>query len=205
MRQQGLTLLETMVGASITLVLLTAVFFVFRMGASAMMKVSARNELLQGLQTASTLLARDVEQSVYGSLSLTPGGGAISFLSALDDNGDFQVDGLGAPLWQRYVIYYHAAAPASELRRLEVPLAAGSPEQTAPGPIESYGPSQVLSTYLSGGRVIAQHVFSARFLVDTAAPLTRPLVIGEFEGRQKRYGRSDEEVLQIRSSALIRN
>ncbi len=205
MNRRGLTLLETMVGSAITLTLLTAIFFVFRMGASAMLKVSARNEMHQSLQTACNLLARDVEQSVYDSLSLSPDGRAVSFLSALDTNGVFQADSYGAPLWQQYVIYYQLPPPTAELFRLEVPLAPGSPEQTAPGPIESYGPNQPLATYLSGGRVLAQNVFNARFTVDRAAPLTRALVVGELEGRKKRYGRTDEEVLQLRSSALMRN
>lgn len=203
MKRRGLSLLETMISAVLLGILTSLLFFVYRMGASSLMKGQAQTELLQDVQASSSRLLREIERSTYASLSLDPpppGGPAtaISLLSAIDPAGQFAYDpAVGEPTWQKYVVLYYDA-PSEELRWREVVLAAGSPEARTPGPIEQYQGS-ALATYRNGGRTIARHVTRCEL---SFADGTVTLLL---ETQRKRYGSEQKEQITLRSSGAFRN
>ncbi len=197
--RRGTTLLETMVGAAILSGLTLALFFIYRMGASAWKKGEAQTEMLQDLQGSIARLTREAERSTFVSVVTEPG--AISFLSPLDANGVIVYDPAGQkPVWQKYVVMYYDA-PNEQVRWLEVPLAPGSPEMGQAEPIQLYdaGGSQPLSTYRVGGKVIASHITRCEF---TAADGFVEVLL---ESTRKRYGSPAPEKFVLQSAAAFRN
>ncbi|MCA9796902.1 MAG: hypothetical protein KC910_34065 [Candidatus Eremiobacteraeota bacterium] len=148
-------LIEMMIAAGIFLLLTAVLFMIFFMGAKAWRKTDQRADVTREAQLATARLIREATRSSFLSLSITPDGRAVSFLSPMDDNGQFVFDAAGNTRWQRFVIYY-CDLTAGELRRLEVPLPVGSTLGQFPEPIERLNPPKTLSGYLTGGRVIAR-------------------------------------------------
>lgn len=150
-RARGATLIELMLGIALLGMLLTLLFLIFHMGWNAWRSANLRSDLNDQSRLVVQSLSRDLEASVYASLSLQ--GEAVSFLSARDDAGVFALDGNGDPLWQRYVVFYRDAG-RDEVVRAELPLAA---PLSAPEPIE-VNTGQPLASLLGPGRVIARGV-----------------------------------------------
>lgn len=140
-----------MLGIALLGMLLTLLFLIFHMGWNAWRSANLRSDLNDQSRLVVQSLSRDLEASVYASLSLQ--GEAVSFLSARDDAGVFTLDANGDPVWQRYVIFHRDPARA-EVVRAELPLAA---PLSAPEPIE-VNTGQPLASLLGPGRVIARGV-----------------------------------------------
>lgn len=192
-----MTILEMMVSTAILGLLFTAVFFIYQMGASAWQKGITQSDLQQSAQVAKAQLARELERSTYDSLSVDPQG--ISFLSPMDANGRFQVDPVALkPHWQKYVIFYHDPATRSLMWREESVL--GSPQELTPGPIETWGAAQPLSSYFNSGRALAREIDSCTFAVTPDK-----VVSFLWSGQKKRYGSETPEKLTIRSAVGFRN
>lgn len=199
--QRGLTLVELMVAATLLGLLTFAMFAIYRMGASAWAKGSVRSEMLADLQVATARLEKDLGRSTYSSFSVGAGGSAVSFLTPVDDTAPQTFESItGAPLWRRYVLYWLDAA-SGELRRREVPLPAGAPEESAPGPIESFGTSGPLALYLDQGRAVARDV--TLFTCSVPGP-NRP-VRTQLTAQRQRYGTSRVETASLRSTVWLRN
>lgn len=202
-RPGGMTLGEVLVGIAVVALLMGVTFAIYQMGASAFMKGNTRSELMQDALVTVEQLTREVERSVYGSVSLTEDGTAVAFLSAVNpDTGRFEI-GLDTskPLWQRYVICYYDAEK-DEVRWQEVRLAAGADEITTPGPIERYNPgsgTKPLADWISGGKVLARNIASCRFQFEDR------LMTVTLEGKKKRYGSQKDEEVKLSSTALFRN
>lgn len=191
--------------------LMTAIFGSFRMGLNAFHKTSAKNELNQELQILHRRMLAELEVSSISSVSVTPSGNAISFLSPLDPDGQFQLDNQGRPKWQRYVIYYHDSVNKKIFRRvLELPKSPPGPtisEHRVPTPIEYYDPGSgrnSLSFYTTGGQKVTD-------LVEEFDVEMRPAPVSEVNWRVKvsrnRYGLDSkyQEELIGTASALLRN
>lgn len=154
-RRRAVVLVEMMIAGAVFLLLTAALFMIFFMGAKAWRKSDQRADVTREAQLATARLMREATRSSILSLSLTPDGRGVSFLSPMDDQGQFVFDAAGNTRWQRFVIYYYDAASA-ELRRREVPLPVGSTLSQFPEPIEHLNPPQTLASYLVGGRVMAR-------------------------------------------------
>ncbi len=193
-------MLEVLIASFVLTILLGAIFLIFEIGSRAMLKTESRTDLLQSLQVGVGRWSRELEPSVYGSVTVAPDGKALSFLSASSDlyDGDYAVASNGSLVWQKYLVYYHLSADET-LRRVEVPLAPGSPEANAAGPIETYGPALPLSNYLAGGRVVARFVYSCDFV------LAPPIVRCRLEARQPKPGGVEFETLSLESRVRLRN
>ena len=199
--RRGLTLLETMIAGGLLLLLTAAMFVIYQRGASAFAKGEARSEMLAHLQNATVRLEQDLSRSVYGSLSITADATAFACLSPVDGEDPQQFESLsGRPVWRRYVVYWWDPG-TNEVYRREVPLDAGSPEETTPGPIDNYGSGDPLAFYFNDGRVVARDV--SAFAVRAPGP-DQP-VEAELEGQRRRYGSSGPETTRLRTTVLLRN
>ncbi len=178
--------------------LVTVIFAIYRMGASALMKADAESELLQGLQNATRRFARDAEQTVYDSVTVAPDGQAVSFLSAVYGTG-YAVDGNGRPQWQRFVVYYYEP-PSGRFLRREVELVAPLPVAET---IEVTG--LTLSDYTNSGALLARHVHDCEFRVDLQPPTGTPILSLALGARKARYGREDEELVRLGTAVRMRN
>ncbi|MBI3926357.1 MAG: prepilin-type N-terminal cleavage/methylation domain-containing protein [Armatimonadetes bacterium] len=196
MRHRGFTLAELIVAGFILGLLLFAVFAIYRMGASTMMKADAQTELLQQLQTITTKLSREAERSVYEGVSVTPDGRAVALLDATYSDGSFAVDSSGRLVWQRYVIYYWEPA-ASSLSRTTLPYL--PPDPRVADTLESYT-GNPLSDYTNGGQEVGRNVSACTFAIEGGAFLRLGL-----EAQKKRYGREDPERLSLGTTVLLRN
>jgi hypothetical protein len=194
---RGTTLLETLVGAFVLSLLFVCLFFTYRVGASAWKKGETETDLLQNLQVAKSRLTRELERSVYDSVSVDPNG--IAFLSALDVYGDFQMDNASStPRWQKYVVVYYDA-PARILRWQEIPVV-GTPQEMNPTPIESFGAANPLTSYFNSGREFMRDVETCVF------QWTPDLLVGfTWATEKKRYGKNTPDRIEIRSAVGFRN
>ncbi len=184
------------------LVATTLLFFVFFAGAKAWRKTDQRSDILRSAQIVTSQVAREATRSSYNSLTITPDGRALSFLSALNDAGIFVLDNQGNTRWQKYLVFYFEPT-SGEIRRREVPLLAGSPQERFPEPIERFsGPSglQPLTHYLNGGRPLGREV--SEFLAETPAG-TEGLDLTVTV--RKRIGTEPEMSLLLSSHAYFRN
>lgn len=191
-----------MVSATILGMLLVAIFLIYRMGAASMMRADAETELTQNAQILSRNFAKDVEQTVYDSVSLAPDNSAVAFLSGIYGS-DFQVDSAGNPLWQKYVVYYHDRAQRRVFRQ-EVSLPAGASQIYTPAPIDTLAGLDVTS-YATGGDRIADNIYGCSFELDFQPPTNTPILLLRVDARKARYGNTEEEMVQVDSAVRMRN
>jgi hypothetical protein len=191
-----------LLAGGLLLLLIGSLFGIFAIGASSWRKTEAETELGAELQKVSIAMEREVERSTYASASLDPpvGATACSLLTPVDAQGNPVMSNFGFPVWQAYRIYYFHPS-SGEVRDRRLDLAAGSPEANAAEPIEFYdaGGLLPLSSFRSGGRVVASHVKQFSF-VPTAGMLRV-----EIRAERHRYGRSAPESLHWRLSMRFRN
>ncbi len=196
--EQAATLMETLVGAVVFLLLLGMLFYIYRMGASAWMKADTQVELIGPLQVVNDRLEREVERSVYDSFSLDSSGNGVAFLSAVDANGVFHYDPVTEkPKWQKYLIFYYDPT-AGEIRLREVSVV-GTPQEDNPAPIETFS-GNPLSSYFTQGRVLARGVTSCMFSLTADQQ-----VVVEATAEKNRYGSSVPERVSLRGQAYFRN
>ena len=141
---------ELMVSVLLLGLLSLMVFAIFFSGMRAWRVSDTQRDLVEGSRVALAHLGQEIQRSSYASLSLQPD--AVSFLSAVDEQGVFALGPLGEPLWQNFVVYFRDPGN-EELHRTEVALTA----TPTPLTIEAWG-SQPLSYYLTGGRLLIPHV-----------------------------------------------
>lgn len=185
----GFTLIESIISCSLLGTILITTGMIYQMGANAWAKTRTQSEMLQAMQTSSKRLTIELENSCPQSLTVSSE--AVAFLSARDDDGTPILAADGTLIWQKYVIYYYDQA-RQELLRKELPLVAGSPQQTEPAPIEEYLPGTPLANHLNAGIAVARDVKECEFnLVDTRVELITMC-------ERQRYGRTDGETLSFR-------
>ncbi len=197
--ERGVTLAELMVAMFVLSLASVTLFLIYKMGASAWMKGNVKTELLQSCQVLAGRVSREVERSIYDSVSLGPGGNGAALLSAQDANGVFQYDPFTErPLWQKYVVfYYDSTAKTVSLR--EVVGVAGTAQETAPAPIETFS-GGAITDYYNGGRVLSREVQSCVFSITPAQQLALNITT-----EKSRYGSPVPEKVSLRSVATFRN
>lgn len=196
------TLAEVLVAAAVASLLLSAIFFIYRTSASAWMKGDTVTQLRNQTMIASGKLNRDLERSLYSSLSISPDGKAIAFLSATDATGNFQYDVANERArWQNYLVYYLDVDSKLKLRRVPV---VGTPQETTPSVIDSFGPNQPVSNYTSGGEQIAEEISECQFSSELLANGNH-LVRLRLRASQQRYGSEQPESFELESVTYLRN
>ena len=143
MRAAGFSLVETLLGLALTSLILLVAFGAFVVGSQSWRSSDVRGDMVRGTRLLATDLTREVQRSVYASLSTGPDG--CAFLSAVGVNGHFTFDAQGNPDWQSYLVYYRS--PQRQVFRREVP---------ATGTVQPIG--QPLTDLMSGGRLLLGHV-----------------------------------------------
>lgn len=106
--KKGFTLIETLVTSAVVLMLSSIVVFMVIKGKMIWQSSAARTASRQELQVASWKIAQEIQSSNIGYVTDGSTGNlkAFSFISAYDKNGSFATGSSGAPVWQKYVIYY---------------------------------------------------------------------------------------------------
>ncbi len=182
--------------------LLGALFLIYRMGARAWAQTDAHTELLQSLQIVTARVSREMERSHYGSVSLGASGRSVAFLSPLDEQG-FALQPDGSLEWRRYLVFYWDGTDKVFVR--DLPLAAGDPQIYTPTPVETYdGPWGVRSVdfYANSGRLVSRQVVD--FLVEITPPPERLFRV-KVKGERKRYGDSTPEAVEVERFVFLRN
>lgn len=196
--ERGFTLAEMLVASAVAGMLLLTLFMIYRICASAWMKGDTQTKLRQSAMVASEKLSRDLERSIYDSVSISADRRGISFLSALDANGQFQFNTASQePIWQNYLVYYLDPG-TREFRRRSVSVA-GAPQQSVPGPIESFGPNQLVDTYMVGGQAVAHELDFCEFTV------VNKLLRLKLRAQAKRYGSERLESFELETVSNLRN
>jgi len=120
-KKRGMTLLELLVTLLILSVLAGCLFWMILTGKTYWLASSARNAGSHDLWTAFQKIARELQASGVAVVTDNTAGNppAFGFLSAYDSQGNFITDTLGAPTWQKCVIYY-LSSPSNRLMRREI-------------------------------------------------------------------------------------
>lgn len=198
----GLGLIDLVVAMGMLLMLLSLLFAIFFLGGKAWRKTDDRFELLRNTQTVISQIAREAERGSVFSVSILPNR-AVSFLSPMNDNGNFVTDTLGDVRWERYLVFYHDPT-SQEVRLVDIPLLPASFERRTPQPIERFVSAtgtHPLSFYLTGGRVLGKRI--TRFEPELPAS-TKHLKLS-IRTVQPSTTRTADLTLDIASNAYMRN
>lgn len=162
-RKRAFTILETIISVFIFGLLLSSLFLVYSTGANAWMKSDTDAESLGAAQVLATRLARVAERSSFLSVNIhDPQPEALSLLSPVDNNGEFQFDiYTKRPIWQKYVVFYRDSA-TGEVRETEIPVL-GTPAEKSPLKLEGILIPADLSTHMTGGRLLVSNAESLDF------------------------------------------
>lgn len=197
-KEDGFTVAELIVSCFILGLLLTAAFGIYRMGASAWLKIDAKTELLGLAQVVTARINREVEGSSYRSLTVAANGSGIAFLSAKNRDGVFVYDPVTImPKWQKYVVFYFDNDSKTLLRK-EVDVV-GKPPENASMPIASLEGKPV-ENYFQDGQVVQRGIEQLRF---STTP-NEQLVL-EMSATLSRYGSARPERQSARVVTTFRN
>ena len=175
-RRQGFTLIELTIAGAMFLGLLGLLLFTNHQSMRAMLKGTTQSDFLQSTQVLAKMLSRHVQFASPASLSLAADGSGMAFLSAENDQGDFQFDpALSQAIWQKYQILYWDSTE-EEIRQAEQDVR-GFPEQTNPGPIENWDAAQPIETYFTDGKPVLRNVTSATFLQPSPATIELDVIL----------------------------
>ena len=193
-KEQGASLIETLIALSMLSLLMVVMFSIFRMGAAAWKSGEADAELAQSAQVITDRLTKEAARSALASIALDPSTApstAISFLSPVDPVTNLpDYDGsVGSPVWHSQSVCYYDAA-TKEVRWRSIPLT--SPTTTA-------SPLATLASDRTGGSLLSQEVVECEFvLLDRVVEVYLTL-------ERKRYGKETPDWLELRSSVCFRN
>jgi prepilin-type N-terminal cleavage/methylation domain-containing protein len=165
-RTRGFTLLETIVAMGVFSILLASLFLIYTMGANAWMKSDTNSELLGKVQVLTSRVSRSVARSSFLSLNVHSAGDAVSFLSPVNDAGEFQYDPfLNRPLWQEYLFIYRDAANG-QIREASRSVV-GQPAETVPLRIRGADDTRIanLSRFLRDGKLLVDGSASLQFRI----------------------------------------
>lgn len=197
-RTAGATLIDILVASFVLGLLTTMLFALFRTGIVGLKKVENQSELLRELQLLSLKISRELQESSFRSLSVSPDGHTVAFLSADDANDNFQMDEFGRPLWQKFILY-HFDATESVVRRTEVPYL--SPEPGSPQTLEVYTGDELIDHVNSGTPVlVAKHVEECQWRAEPPS-----LLEFGFRVEKRRYQGTDNELKRLTSQVQLRN
>lgn len=195
-RPRGVTLLELALSMGVLALLLALLFLVWHIGSRAWQGSDLRADLRNDLGIVVDNLARDVERSVYDSLSIDAE--ALSFLSAVDYDGVYVLNDLGQPVWQRFVLLYRNGED-NTLRRIDLPLPVPREDAVPIEACDMGGGLLPLSAYLWEGRVLARNV--VRFT--PSSPVERNVSVRI--GLEKEQRDRAPATLEVVTGATFRN
>lgn len=187
-------MVELMLGILLLGMLLVVLFTIFERGWAAWRQANTRNDLSNQSRQAVDSLTRELEASVYESVSLGPE--SVSFLSARDDDGQPVLDAAGNILWQRFVLYYRDPATRRMLR-CEEPVPGGL---AAPTTIEAHTGTP-LTNHLAPDRLIATDVERFDLAVPPASRRLELEVVVEMAQR----GGLPPATMSVQSGVSFRN
>ncbi len=124
---RGFTLLEVLIASSLLLLMLAGSYQALVLARAYHLKLGDTSQLQQDTMTALSKIERSIESASALSLEVydTDTSG-IRFVSAKSDNGFFDVDPSGRPMWTRWVGIYQ------ELRNLVYREQGFTPSSTVP-------------------------------------------------------------------------
>ncbi len=189
--------MEVLVAISVLGLLTGLLLMIYISGASVTRKGDTRAEPLADAQVALANMTADLERAPATGISVAADGGSLAVLSAMDEQGQFQLDDQGEALWQRWHVYY---VSNEELHRASVNWTADQTTRATPIPIEGLNPPLTIDDYETGGRVLARNVDNL-----DAEILANGNIAVRLELSKKRYGRPDPETLQLQSEVRSRN
>lgn len=196
---RGLSLLEITVATVVLGALMSIVFAVFRSGIVSLRKVENQSALVRELQLLSLKMSEEVRQSNASSLSVSPDGAVLSFLSARDtSSGEFQLDDLARPEWQHFIVYYYDSSSFT-IQRLTVEYLSSTP--TDARTLESYSGNALIDFVgTNNPQLVARDISRCRWEVEASL-----LLRFEFETEKKRYQRDGSEKKGITGKVYLRN
>ena len=188
-----------MIAASMFLGLLGLLLFTNHQSTSAMLKGTTQSDFLQSTQVLAKLLTRSVQFASPASLSVAADGSGMAFLSAENDQGEFQFDlALSQAIWQKYQIFYFETSEG-EIRESEQAVL-GFPEEASPGPIDNWDSAQPIETYFTGGKPVLRNVTSASFLQPSPATMELNITL-----EKERAHSQGPETYNVRIVRTLRN
>ncbi len=189
--------MEVLVSVSVLGLLTGMLLMIYISGASVTRKGDTRAELVADAQVALANMTSDLERSPAIGISVAGDRQSLAVLSAMDEQGQFQLDDEGRAVWQRWHVYY---TDNGELRKASVNWTADPLTRATPIPIDSLSPPLTVNDYETGGRVLARNVYGLD--VEILANGNTSL---KLELRKKRYGRPDPETFELQSEVRSRN
>ena len=152
----GLTLVEVVIAATLTFLLMIILLAVYSMSHRVWRKSSDRSERLGRLQANLERLTSDLRRAPFAGTTVSPDGKALSFLTSETSTGQVFYNTEGEILWDHWVVYYQRG---QELIRRDVPWGAPPTNRQTPQPIESVvGPPAAFQD--GQGRVLTRNLES---------------------------------------------
>ena len=191
---RGNTLAETIISLFLLNLLMAFMFFVYRLGATALQSGEADTQLTQSAQLVTTRMSREASRSSFESLALDPPSGpatAVSFLSPVGANSgspSYDPNTL-FPIWHSHFVCYHVEG-AQELRWKMIPVSSPSIN------IERL---TNLELQRSQGALLSEEITSCEFTV-----VDKTLEVNLLAARQ-RLGKNEPDTIQLRSTVFFRN
>lgn len=123
MKIKGYNLTEVVVATAILLLLILIFFNVVILSQKYFKLVDVKAEVQLNVKLGMDKILKEAEQSEFNSFTVCASSvKAISFLSAYDSEGFYHTSSSGAPVWQKYIIFYVPSGENKLLRR-EIPSA----------------------------------------------------------------------------------
>ncbi len=191
-------MVELLVASGMFLMLTAVLFAVFRVGASSWLKGDAQSEIISKLQVVTSKLELELTRAGSASLSISPDGRALAFLTANDADGRFHYDPLDkSALWQRYLLFHYSTASGNLL--LDEVSVLGTAQETTPVPIEMFE-GRAMDSYFTAGRIVERQISGCEFEL-----LSPELVRVTLSAQKTRYGRKDRETFETETVLQLRN
>lgn len=179
-RRAGHTLMEMLIAVALLGIMMGALLYLYLTGGRAVSQGDVRSDLLRSLQVTGQALAREIETSCYGGLSLAPSALAV-LAAAPPEGGPPTLAGDGSVLWRKYVVFWLQPSDKT-IRRRELPIVPSGVGQ----PVELWG-GQPLAHYLSQGSVVARDLVGFAPSVTPGTRLLKTVLTAErlFRGQPK--------------------
>lgn len=115
--KRGMTLIELIIVTMIMFLLSGSLFWMIIAGKSIWQSSVTRSSDRQELHTTVERITKELRDSDSTLITVSSTPSAICFLSAFNNQGRFITADTGAPVWQKYVIYYIPTSTTKLLRK----------------------------------------------------------------------------------------
>lgn len=142
MSRRAFTLLELVLAAGLTTLLLSLMLSLLSYGRGEFLLALEDNDLANASYRAPRLIADQLRFSPAASVSSSPAG--IAFLSAYDDHGSYRLDDQGRPLWQAYE-HYFVEPGTHNLRHRRLAFTGDQPVPIESHRLQTLGPARLVA------------------------------------------------------------